>query len=311
MPDFSIITPVLNQASTIEACILSVAKQNVNAEHVIIDGGSTDGTIDIIKKHESKLAFWKSEKDSGQSEAINKGLKRATGTWFNWLNADDQLTENALQIALETAKDKTKVVVGKCAHINLRGEVLEVGSARIWPSLEATLGNYSMGQPSVFYRSEIVKELGGLNEELQLCLDMDLWFRFLLKHGQEDIRSTKKILSRFLVHENAKSTAMKTEMRAEKYGVYRALFQESLPEVVGDFFAEFPIPTAVQYRISGINQTELLSYFAWHLMIDAYKKKDIRICQDYFEVVKNGSALSRTDLLKWKARIASAKILQR
>jgi glycosyltransferase involved in cell wall biosynthesis len=302
---------VLNQASTIEACILSVAKQNVNVEHIIIDGGSTDGTIDIIKKHEAKLAFWVSEKDSGQSEAINKGLKRAAGTWFNWLNADDQLTENALQSVLETADESTKVVVGKCAHINLQGEVLEVGSARIWHRLEATLGNYSMGQPSVFYRSEIVKELGGLNEQLHLCLDMDLWFRFLLHFGQQDIRSTEKILSRFLVHENAKSAALKTEMRAEKYGIYRALFQQPLPDIVSKFFAEYPIPSVVKYRISGINQTELLSYFAWHLMVEAYEKKDIRVCQNYFEVVNKEGTLSQADKLLWKARIASAKILQR
>lgn len=312
MPDFSIITPVLNQASTIEKCIESVASQNVDVVHIIIDGGSTDGTIDIIRKHEDKLAFWVSEPDRGQSHAINKGLERATRTWFNWLNADDQLTENALQTVLETAKSDTGVIIGKCQHINQKDEIIDEGSARIWNSLEATLGNYSMGQPSVFYRTELVKELNGLNENLHLCLDMDLWFRFLLKHGQNQIKTTAKVLSKFLVHDDSKSSLQTEKMRDEKYGIYHALLSKfELPSVLKEFFSDYPIPDSVHYELTTeLNKNELLSHFAWHLMVDAYGKKQHAKCSAYFDVVKQGARLSTMEILEWKARIASAKILK-
>lgn len=312
MPEFSIITPVLNQASTIEKCIQSVAAQNVDVEHIIIDGGSTDGTIDIIRKHEEKLAFWVSEPDRGQSHAVNKGLERARGTWFNWLNADDRLMGNALETVLKTAKSDTQVLIGKCQHINLDGETVAEGSAQIWDSLEATLGNYSMGQPSVFYRTETVKQLRGLNENLHLCLDMDLWFRFLLKIGQERIQTTDAILSEFLVHEAGKSSSQAENMRAEKYGIYHALLSNfELPNVLKDFFAEFPIPETVYYKIPrNLNREELLANFSWHLLLDAYHHREIEKCRAYFNFVKNSPRLSQTELLKWKARLTSAKILK-
>jgi len=312
MPDFSIITPVLNQASTIEKCIESVAAQNVDAEHIIIDGGSTDGTVDIIRKHEDKLASWVSEPDHGQSHAINKGLEHASGTWFNWLNADDHLTENALETVLKTAKSDTQVVVGKCRHVNPEGETVAEGSARVWNSLEGSLGNYSMGQPSVFYRTEIVKQLGGLNENLHLCLDMDLWFRFLLKFGQNRIRRTDAVLSEFLIHEAAKSTSQAKKMSAEKYGIYHALLSNfELPEVLTSFLSDYPIPDSVNYELpTDLNQKDLLANFSWHLMVEAYQKREIEECRAYFDIVKNSSRLSKTELLKWQARLASAKILK-
>lgn len=312
MPEFSIITPVLNQASTIEKCIESVAAQNVDVEHIIIDGGSTDGTVDIIRKHEDKLAFWVSEPDCGQSHAINKGLERVSGTWFNWLNADDQLTETALQTVLQTAKSDTDVIVGKCRHINQNGVTVDEGFARIWDSLEATLGNYSMGQPSVFYRTDIVKQLGGLNKNLHLCLDMDLWFRFLLKFGQTKIEYTDNVLSEFLIHDDGKSSSQAEKMKAEKYGIYRALLSNfELAKALTEFFSDFPIPDTVEYKLpTGLNQDELLGNFSWHLMVDAYQKREIEKCQAFFGVVKNSSRLSKTELLKWQVRLASAKILK-
>lgn len=289
-----------------------MAAQNVDVEHIIIDGGSTDGTVDLIRKHENKLAFWTSETDRGQSHAINKGLQRASGNWFNWLNADDQLTENALQTVFETATVNSQVVIGKCMHINTNAKIMDEGSARIWNSLEATLGNYSMGQPSVFYRTEAVKQLGGVNENLHLCLDMDLWFRFLLKHGQSQIQTTEKILSRFLIHETGKSTAKAHEMEAEKYGTYRALLRDlELPEILQNFFAKFPTTDTIEYVLPrDLNKNELLSNFAWHLMVEAYENNKMEQCRAYLEVVKKGSRLSKIEKLEWKARIVSANFLK-
>src|ERR1700741_2339226 len=99
LPKISIITPSYNQGKYIEQTILSVIEQGYpDYELIIIDGGSTDDTIEVIKKYESKIAYWISEKDNGQADAINKGLAKATGEIFNWINSDDILEKDALQI---------------------------------------------------------------------------------------------------------------------------------------------------------------------------------------------------------------------
>ncbi len=310
MADFTIVTPVLNQASTIEACIRSVANQMVNVEHIVIDGGSSDGTVEIIRKNEHLLTHWISESDSGQSEAINKGLAMATGTFFNWLNADDQLTENALKTVLLASESRPDVIVGKCQHLDENGIELNAGSARVWPTLEATLGNYSMGQPSVFYRTSVVRSLGGLNEQLHLCMDMDLWFRYLLMKGQSEIETTSEILSRFFVRNESKSIRMKEAMNAEKYGLCHALFTNfQLPLVLDDFFANYPVPADVNYSLSTkLNPTILFANFCWHLMVKAYENKDFGSCKEWFDVVRNGSRLSDSEKLIWMARITSGKL---
>lgn len=311
MPDFSIITPVLNQVNTIEATILSVADQKSDVEHIIIDGGSTDGTIDLIKKHEEKLAYWISEQDSGQPEAINKGLEKATGVWFNWLNADDRLLPDSLQSVLNSADETTHVVVGKCQHINESGKLIETGSAQIWETTEATLGNYSMGQPSVFYRTDLVQELGGLNNNLHLCMDMDLWFRFLCQHGTENISITDKVISQFLVHSTAKSSSQSDEMRAEKYGIYKSLLSEETGnEVIDEFLSQFEIPTGIHFETQHLNSIEILSNFAWHLLVDAYEQKKYADAKSLLQTVCLGSRLSANEQLQWKARLATAKLIR-
>lgn len=312
MADISIITPVLNQVEHIEKCILSVAEQDVDVEHIIIDGGSTDGTVEIIKKHENKLSFWISGKDEGQSHAINKGLKYANGLLFNWLNADDRLTIGSLATINSLDLKDSDVIIGKCEHIDSGSNKLSIGHTGIWESLEATIGNYSMGQPSLFYRTQIVKDLGGLNTDLHYCMDMDLWFRYLLKFGQERITTTDQILSRFLVHSHSKSVKAGKEMEDEKYGLYHALFSMiELPDVVTDFYRAYPIPTGINYDArQHLNYKEILANFCWHLMQKAYEENNVSLCKEYFEIVKTGAVLSKTEKLKWKARIKATELLR-
>jgi glycosyltransferase involved in cell wall biosynthesis len=312
MPDFTIVTPVLNQVQHIEKCILSVLEQDCDVQYIIIDGGSTDGTVDIIRKYESRISFWVSEPDSGQSHAINKGLKLAKGTFFNWLNADDQLTPNALKSVLEIASEETQVVIGKCEHIDENGNQVAVGGAKIWDSLEATLGNYSMGQPSVFHKTSLVKELNGMNETLHFCMDMDLWFRFLITNGQENISEIDETLSLFLVHSGSKSVESANDMRDEKYGVFRLLFKQfEIPHILERFFLNYPIPNVQEEKyIGNLNQEVLLANFCWHLLLDAYGKAEMEKCRSLYQVVSKGSRLTKREKLTWKIRLAVKQILR-
>jgi glycosyltransferase involved in cell wall biosynthesis len=283
----------------------------VDVEHIIIDGGSTDGTIDVIRSFEDQIAYWESAPDHGQSDAINKGLGRASGTYFNWLNADDELVDGALRLVQRSAMKKANVVVGKCRHVNDEGRTITVGSARIWDSLEATLANYSMGQPAVFYKTEMVKELGGLNRSLHLCMDMDLWFRFLLKNGIEQIEVIDDVLANFYLREGSKSVDQETEMTAEKYGVYRALLSAfPLPPILESFFKDFRVPASVSYDQKDLNPEILFSNFAWHLMIKAYESSQLNIAKDYFQLVQVGNRMSETEKLLWKARLAKSNLFE-
>src|SRR5262245_17884014 len=97
-PHISIVTVSMNSARTIEQAMLSVLEQPVPVEYIVIDGGSTDGTREIIERYSHRLSYWVSEPDSGQSNALNKGFARATGEVIGWLNADDLLAPNALEI---------------------------------------------------------------------------------------------------------------------------------------------------------------------------------------------------------------------
>jgi len=310
MPDFTIITPVLNQVQHIEKCILSVLEQSGDVQYIIIDGGSTDGTVDVIRKYEKRVSYWVSEPDSGQSDAINKGLKLANGTFFNWLNADDQLTPNALINVLEVASEETQVVVGKCEHIDENENQIAVGGARIWDSVEATLGNYSMGQPSVFYKTSLIKELNGLNENLHYCMDMDLWFRFLITNGQGSISEIDETLSRFLVHSDSKSVASANDMRDEKYGIFRALFKQfQVPIILESFLSNYQIPNVNEsIYVSNMDQEVLLANFCWHLLLEAYEKGEMEKCTALHKIVTRGNRLTAGEKVMWRTRLLYKKL---
>ena len=132
-PKISIITPSYNQGEFLERTILSVIEQNYpNLEYIIIDGGSTDGSVDIIQKYADKLAYWISEKDNGQTHAINKGFKKATGEIVAWLNSDDELCEGALMAVASVfmEHDEADFVFGNQYSIDSNGKI-KIGRAHV------------------------------------------------------------------------------------------------------------------------------------------------------------------------------------
>ncbi|NWG34852.1 MAG: glycosyltransferase [Chloroflexi bacterium] len=201
LPKISVITPSYNQGKYIEETIRSVLLQDYpNLEFIIMDGGSTDNTLEIIKKYEPWLAYWESVPDRGQSHAINKGLQKATGDWIAWLNADDLYLENALPLiasAIVRSPEPVFWIVG--ATIFTDPDLHEI--SQFPPHLYTSPGrdrNYiptgwidfvctkrsgiALPQPSSFWKRDIVIEVGGIDETLKYAMDHELYGR-LAYHG--------------------------------------------------------------------------------------------------------------------------------
>jgi glycosyltransferase involved in cell wall biosynthesis len=187
-PRITIITPSFNQGEFLEDTILSILNQNYpNLEYFIVDGGSTDNSLDIIKKYEDKIDWWVSEPDRGQSHAINKGLKRATGDIFNWINSDDLLFPGALRRVAGCFlhhKGSVHLMTGDTARISADGKILRI-SGPPWRSA-MSLRNLiiPIGQQSSFFTRSAMDLVGLLDENLHAIMDMDLYYRILARGGR-------------------------------------------------------------------------------------------------------------------------------
>jgi len=181
-PKISIVTPSYNQGKFIEETIRSVLLQNYpNLEYIIIDGGSTDDTVEIIKKYDRYINYWISEKDGGQSNAINKGFSKANGIIFNWVNSDDFLVKNSLfNIANAWLKNPEAVAwVGTAYMI----DEIENSTTKFIskPGNKFDYGHWyytaHIMQPACFFKKTAWLEVAGVNENLHYTMDIDLWMR--------------------------------------------------------------------------------------------------------------------------------------
>ncbi len=219
-PKISIITPSYNQGHYIEQTILSVANQNYpNVEHIIMDGGSKDQTVEVIKKHESKLAYWVSEKDGGQSNAINTGMNRTTGEIVTWLNSDDMLAPGALAaIAMAFHTSDADLVAGICQlhrdnkvfHNHLTSCANGVLPLEDLLDLENCVdrGQFFY-QPEVFYKKDLWLKAGGkVDSSLNWVMDYDLWIRFAIAGAR--LKVIGRPVAMFRVHEDQKTNDPKS-----------------------------------------------------------------------------------------------------
>ena len=175
----SIVTPSFNQASYLEQTIRSVLDQDhADIEYLVIDGGSTDGSTDIIKKYASRLAYWVSEKDSGQADAINKGMARAKGDIVAWLNSDDYYLPGAVTAAVKAfdANPDVVLVYADMLAVDEHGQTFNTLRYRQL-TLEDLLSFQIIGQPAVFMRRSAFEQAGGLDPSYHFLLDHHLWIR--------------------------------------------------------------------------------------------------------------------------------------
>jgi glycosyltransferase involved in cell wall biosynthesis len=181
----SIVTPSFNQAAYLEQTICSVLEQDYpRLEYLVIDGGSTDGSVDIIKRYASRLAWWTSEKDSGQAEAINKGMARAQGEIVAWLNSDDYYLPGAVSAAVQAFEQNPEAVLvyGDMLAVDAHGQVINELKYRPL-TLQDLLCFQIIGQPAVFMRRSAFERAGGLAPDFHFMLDHHLWMRGAMLGG--------------------------------------------------------------------------------------------------------------------------------
>jgi glycosyltransferase involved in cell wall biosynthesis len=208
-PRIGIVTPSFNQGQFIEETIRSVLLQGYpNLEYIIIDGGSTDGSVETIKKYSAWLAFWISEPDKGQSNAINKGMLKCTGDIFNWINADDILYPGALQaIAMAWLKNPGTIITGPVINFYTNGTENQVNPNNL--TLENFLNikkakenRWNWHQPGTFLPLEQVKNVGGLREDLHFSMDHILMIELLQTCK---VNYIPEVLAKFRLHKNSKT----------------------------------------------------------------------------------------------------------
>ena len=224
-PRVSIVTPSYNQAEFIEETIRSVLLQGYpNLEYIVIDGGSTDGSVDIIRRYEPWLEYWVSEADQGQSHAINKGWARSSGEIVAWLNSDDVYYPSAICSAVAALSRQREVagVYSNAALIDGNGDLIALKRPCVFDfgRLLWNLGSY-IPQPTTFLRNLVLEEVGFLDEELQYSMDYELWLRigmrFALGYVDETWAATR-------FHREAKTVTSQPEIWEQKEKVLRKTF---------------------------------------------------------------------------------------
>ena len=206
-PRVSVVTPTFNQRVFLEETMRSVLLQGYpDLEYLVMDGGSTDGSVEVILRYADRLAYWVSRPDGGQSQALNAGLRKATGEVLGWLNGDDTYEPGAVSEAARVFAADPAVVMayGDCANVDGAGTVFSVSRSRPfdydrllrrWPNFIA--------QPTVFLRREALAAVGGLDESLEFAMDYDLWLR-VARLGRAVY--IPRIQGRFRVHPDSKTT---------------------------------------------------------------------------------------------------------
>ena len=221
-PRISIVTPSFNQAAYLEATIASVLNQGYpNLEYIVMDGGSTDGSADIIRRHSDKLAYWQSAKDDGQSGAIADGFARASGQILGWVNSDDMLVDGALEAVgrFFAEHPDEQCVTGWSILIDADGRpmksraglpICRCGGQSSFRSL--LLHGCTFCQPAAFWRADAYRQAGGLDRSLRFSFDYDLFLRLARRRR---LACIKRFLSCFRHHPSSKTSTLQDIRRQE------------------------------------------------------------------------------------------------
>ncbi len=237
-PLVSLVTPSYNQAEFLEQTIRSVLNQDYpHIEYLVIDGGSSDGSIEIIQRYADHLAFWVSEPDRGQAEAINKGLRRVQGQIIGWLNSDDILLPGTVRLAVETFSRHPQIDVfyGHLERIDADGRLVPTPSLpkdRITFSKAGVIGECLVNQPGSFWRQEVMAKAGLLDESLHYNMDYEYWIRLALEGAV--FHRVPDTVALFRLSEQSKTVGQSAHIALEQLSILEhTLKLEDLPGKLG------------------------------------------------------------------------------
>ena len=229
LPRISIITPSFNQGMFIEDTIQSVLQQDYpNLEYIVIDGGSTDGSVEIIRKYESQIDYWVSEPDEGQSDAICKGFSRCTGDLWNWLNSDDVLESEALwKLAIAYQSNPTATIYA--GQLTLFGEEMEaIPYSRCFQSFEDLIcvwETWAVPQPAMYLSRDACLRVSGINPKWHFGMDYDLYLQ-LTQLPDFSIQNLDDKITRMRRHTNAKTVSQTFQFREEILQIFDTFLQQ-------------------------------------------------------------------------------------
>ena len=232
-PRITIVTPSMNQAKFLEETIRSVLLQGYpDLEYMVIDGGSTDGSIEIIRPYEKWLTYWTSEPDKGQADAVNKGWRRATGDILAYINSDDTYCPDALRLVAQAfASDpQLGLVYGRCYVIDEQGAVLRERRVRDATLAEVLRWSPSIPQPTMFAQRTAVETVGLLRTDLQYTMDYELSLRIGLKYRMQFL---PHFLANMRDHPAAKTALDPLRHIDEGIAVAEGFFTQTLPADLG------------------------------------------------------------------------------
>jgi len=220
-PLVSVVTPSYNQGRFLEETIQSVLSQDYsNLEYIIVDGGSTDGSVDIIKRYAGRLAWWVSEPDQGQSDALNKGFAHASGEIFAWLNSDDCYLPATINQAVSFMQShpQAALVYGDANLVDEQGKIIGRFPSRQTDLPKLLRGSVHIPQQASFFWARYYRIVGPLDPSLQFAMDYDLWVR-LAKLAP--LIYTPRLWANFRLHRGGKSVIIDDRCYPEMLRVYR------------------------------------------------------------------------------------------
>ena len=268
---FSIVIPSFNQGRFIEATLLSIFNQTYqNYEVIVMDGGSRDQTVSILKRYEEKISYWQSEREGGQSDAIAKGFLRASGDVFCWLNSDDVYLPSALESVAEFFnKSDADVVYGNKRLIDQDGKLIGVRVLTDFlPNFlkEAYLcGGFGIYQPSSFWRADLYKKTSGVDPNLRFSMDNELFNQFIVADAK--FCFVNKELSGFRVHETSKTSTQQQIADVERAELYKRFVTNRNVSMPGlkRFLARFYrlIKLTISGKIFVVLQMRYMNKYKW------------------------------------------------
>lgn len=214
-PKISVVMPSFNQSAFIERTFLSILNQNYpNLELIVIDGGSTDGTLDVIEKYRDNITYFHTGADDGQSEALNHGFSKATGDIFAWLNSDDVYVPGAMIAAKQAFENfpSSTVVYGDWWSIDSEDNVTNKNYAFDFNLRHFIYEGFHLNSQAMFWRNDVHQRFGEFDERLHRTMDYDLILRFGLKEGEKKFVRVPQALACFRRHTEQKTTGAGSEI---------------------------------------------------------------------------------------------------